>query len=182
MLIDAHCHLNSLSKITREDVVSSFLPKGSHTLIDTSIDVGSSLASVALSQHYDDVFTSLGFHPFSSQDFSQEVIETYQSLINENKKIVAIGEIGLDSYAKVPLDKQEEVFKFFLRLAKCNNLPVIIHNRNDEAQVLDILAGFGPSLERVVFHCFSYSSKMLKKIVEKGGKFLTVLKKYIPAA
>lgn len=169
MLIDSHCHLNALGKTAREEVIASCRDTGRFVLIDSSIDMSTSLASVALSQHYDFVYTSLGFHPFSADAFSQEVNDTYEALIRENKKIVAIGEIGLDYKAEVLTQKQEEVFASCIRLAKRTGLAVVIHNRFDNPRILDILDCFYSSFERIVFHCFSYGPDMLSRILKKGG-------------
>jgi len=169
MLIDCHCHLNALAKKTREEVIASCRDTGRYVFIDSSIDMNTTLASMALSQYYDFFYTSLGFHPFNAGSFSDEIAQTYEGLIRENNKIVAIGEIGLDYKAEVLSQKQEEVFKSCLRLAKHTNLPIVIHNRFDNPRILDILDQFYTSFERVVFHCFSYGPDMLERILKKGG-------------
>lgn len=169
MLIDCHCHINALAKTTREEVIASCRDRGQYLFIDSSIDMNTSLASMALSQYYDFFYTSLGLHPFSADLFSDEVIATYEGFIKENNKIIAVGEIGLDYKAQAPSQKQEEVFKSCIRLAKRANLPIIIHNRFDNPRILDILDEFYPNFERVVFHCFSYGPDMLERILKKGG-------------
>lgn len=171
MLIDSHCHFNSLSKAKREEIVSS---KPDVLLIDSSIDVNSSLASVYLSREYDFIYSSLGFHPFCANDFSDEVLTRYRKLIDDGEKIVSIGEVGLDYKADVSLDKQKLVFASFLELAKEKGLPVIIHNRIDPANpssfdVLEIIDRYFGDYKRIIFHCFSYSAQFLTKIAEKGA-------------
>jgi len=169
MLIDCHCHLNALAKTAREEVVASCRSKACYMLVDSSIDMNSSFASVALSQYYDFVYTSLGFHPFSADSFCEEIVQVYEDLIKENRKIVAIGEIGLDYKAAVTGEKQEKVFTSCIRLAKRTNLTVVIHNRFEYPRIFDILDQFYPSFERVVFHCFSYGPEVLSRILKKGG-------------
>ncbi len=169
MLIDVHCHCNSLSKIIREQVFAQAQAKSDCCFVDSSIDVQSSLASHALSSHYDFIYTSLGFHPFCAENFSEELVGIYEGLIDENPRIVAIGEIGLDAKAQAPLDTQREVLNAWVRLAKRKNLPVVIHNRLDQPQVLDILDHFYPSYDRLVFHCFSYPVHILDRIIRKKG-------------
>ena len=171
MLIDSHCHFNSLSRIKREEITSS---KPKVLLIDSSIDVNSSLASVYLSREYDFIYTSLGFHPFCADSFSNEALARYSKLIDDGEKVAAIGEIGLDYKADTPTDKQKDIFIKFLELAKEKNLPVSIHNRTqasegDSPEVLEILDKYFENYEKIVFHCFSYSVKLLEKIVKKGG-------------
>ena len=167
MLIDSHCHLNSLSKITREDVISS--SNSNYCFIDSGIDLSSSEISLELSSKYDFVYSTLGFHPFSGKSFSLAVVRDYEQLIDNNKRIVAIGEIGLDYKADVPVQIQEEILTSFIKLAKSKDLPVMIHNRWPDTKILDILDKFYSSYRKVVFHCFSYSQDFLAKIIERKG-------------
>jgi len=167
MLIDSHCHLNSLSKITREDVISS--SGDSHCFIDSSIDLFSSNISLEISKQNDFVYSALGFHPFSIKSFSKSLVGEYEKLINDNKKIIAIGEIGLDYKADFPIEIQEDVLSAFIELAKSKNLPIMIHNRWPDAKILDILDKFYSSYEKVVFHCFSSGPDFLARIIEKNG-------------
>jgi len=167
MLIDSHCHLNSLSKIAREDVMSS---SGSgYCFIDSSIDLNSSKLSLEISSQNDFVYSALGFHPFSLKTFSQEVLKEYEKLIDSNKKIIAIGEIGLDYKADFSVEIQEEVLSAFIELAKNRNLPIMLHNRWQDNKILDILDNFYSDYSKVVFHCFSSGPDVLAKIIEKGG-------------
>ena len=167
MLIDSHCHLNSLSKITREDVISS--SNSNYCFIDSSIDLDSSKVSLEISSKHDFVYSALGFHPFSGKSFSPTVIRDYEKLINDNKKVVAIGEIGLDYKADFSVQAQEDILSAFIELAKSRGLPVMIHNRWQDTKILDILDKFYTSYEKVVFHCFSYSQDFLAKIIERRG-------------
>lgn len=171
MLIDSHCHFNSLSRIIREEIISL---KPEVLLIDSSIDLNSSLASISLSRKHDFIYTSLGFHPFCANEFSDEVLSRYRKLIEDGEKIVAIGEIGLDYKADIPANKQEEVFGKFLELAKEKNLAVVIHNRTDPFEkslprVFEIIDRHLGDYQKVIFHCFSYSPDILNKIIEKKG-------------
>jgi len=171
MLIDSHCHFNSLSRAKRQEFISL---KPDILLIDSSIDVNSSLASVHLSREYDFIYSSLGFHPFCADNFSDEVLTSYRKLIDDGERIVSIGEVGLDYKAEATLDKQVLVFSSFLELAKEKELPVIIHNRTDPANpdsfdVLEVIDRYFGNYKKIVFHCFSYSTQFLTKIAEKGA-------------
>jgi len=167
MLIDSHCHLNSLSKITREEVISS--SNSNYCFVDSSIDLNSSKVSLEISSQYDFVYSALGFHPFSGKSFSPTVIRNYEKLINDNKKVVAIGEIGLDCKADFSAQAQEDILAVFIELAKSKDLPVVIHNRRQDTKILDILDKFYSSYRKVVFHCFSYGRDFLAKIIERKG-------------
>jgi len=172
MLIDSHCHFNVLAREKREEVSVSL---ENHLLIDSSIDLETALASVELSKNHSFLYTSLGFHPFSADKFSEDILGKYRGLIDQNPKVIAIGEIGLDSFAKVGLPEQEKVLIKFLELAKEKNLAVFIHNRLQESKgfkpdkMLEVLDKVFTSYEKVIFHCFSYSKDLLNEVVKRKG-------------
>jgi len=175
MLIDAHCHFNSLSTDIRDNLISSC--RDDYCFIDSSIDTKSSLESAALSEKYSFVYTSLGFHPFCGREYTPEVIAEYKNLIDANKKIVAVGEIGLDYKAQIPLEEQVTILTKFIGLAKDKDLAIVIHSRFDPSvslkagysKILNILDGFFSTYQKVIFHCFSYSSEFLEEIIEREG-------------
>ncbi|MFH1519654.1 MAG: TatD family hydrolase [Candidatus Omnitrophota bacterium] len=167
MLIDTHCHLNTLSQITREEVISA--SSSNYCFIDSAIDLSSAKLSVELSRQYSFIYSSLGYHPFSAEDFSPSIVEDYGELIDQNEKVVAVGEIGLDSTATIPADKQETVLAAFLQLAKSKQLPIILHNRWPDTKILDILDKYLSGYQKVILHCFSYDKEFLAKIIERGG-------------
>lgn len=167
MLIDSHCHFNSLSEIAREDVISSC--DKNYCFIDSSIDLNSTKISLELSSKYDFIYSALGFHPFSGKNFTPAVVTEYSKFLDENKKVVAIGEVGLDDKADISPQLQEEILAFFIELAKSKSLPVMIHNRWQDAKILDILDKFYSSYEKVVFHCFSCNQDFLAKIIKRRG-------------
>ncbi|MDD4954434.1 MAG: TatD family hydrolase [Candidatus Omnitrophica bacterium] len=167
MFIDAHCHFNSLAG-EKIDNISSSCSNG-YIFIDSSINLGTTAISLQLSSKFPFIYSAIGFHPFSANEFTEATIAGYKKVLEENKKIVAIGEIGLDEFAETAPCKQEEIFCRFLGLAKEFNLPVIIHNRISKPVVFDILDKYFSSYEKIIFHCFSYSSDMLDKITAKGG-------------
>lgn len=137
--------------------------------IDSSIDLDSSLASLELSGKTGFVYSALGFHPFSGENFSPAIIDEYSKLIDSNRKVVAIGEIGLDFKAGISLKEQEDILAAFLKLAKSKDLPVIIHNRRQDEKILDVLDRYFTSYSKVILHCFSYGEDFLAKVVERGG-------------
>ncbi|MFO8053197.1 MAG: TatD family hydrolase [Candidatus Omnitrophota bacterium] len=179
MLVDSHCHLNSLPKEKSKDVVEWFNTKG-NKLIDSSIDLETSQDSIYLSSQHSFIYNSLGFHPFNYYNFSDRLYKKYKKIIEENNKIVALGEVGLDYKANLSLSQQEAIFKKWLILAKETGLTVLIHYRLDnhnwhssnhlnKPMILTILDDFFSDYKTIVFHCFSYSHSFLAQIVEKGG-------------
>ncbi|MCP4652792.1 MAG: TatD family hydrolase [Candidatus Omnitrophica bacterium] len=175
MLVDTHCHINSLSQEQKQAVFDAV--KGDHIFIDSSINLQTSHDSLTFSQWYPFVYSSLGFHPFSGEEYSSEVFDEYDRLFETNSKIVAIGEIGLDYKAPISIEKQEEIFRNFVGLSYRYKLPIVIHNRFNEEMVfkggslhiVNLLNELITSYEKVVFHCFSYGPHYLEQILKKGA-------------
>ena len=171
MLIDSHCHINSLADEQQKAVCS--LDPVRYCFIDSGINIDSSIKSLDISRSSSFIYSSLGFHPFCVKEFTADTVKKYEKLIEANPKVVAIGEAGLDYKAGEPSGRQEDVFREFIDLAKRKDLPLAIHNRFDPAKghkrVFSILNDFFSDYHAVVFHCFSYSKEMLLEIVDKGG-------------
>jgi len=175
MLIDSHCHINSLDESTRAALFSRDLAE--YCFIDSTIDMETTCNSLSLSQWYPRLMTAVGFHPLSGEQYNENTIKEYQDIIDQNKKIIAVGEIGIDYKAPITLAKQEDIFRNFVALAYRNNLPVVIHNRVDRKMlfeggtpyILNVLSEMVTSYERVMFHCFSFNCKFMDMIVERGG-------------
>jgi len=171
MLIDAHCHFNSLSKHKISEIVLDC--SENYQFVDSGIDIKSSQVSLEIANSYNFIYSSLGFHPFSGPQYSRQVIVEYQKLISSNKKVIAIGEVGLDYKAKISLERQEEILKDFFQLAKNNNLAIVIHNRleliekSEDLRILDILDSVVYDYPKVMFHCFSYSPNFLQEVIKR---------------
>jgi len=180
-LIDTHAHLDFPGLAERTDEVLDNAKKAGITKI---INVGASLdgskKSVDLAEKYSQIYASLGLHPhvlvednlFGDDKLIDQQIFEIEKLLSE-KKVLAIGEIGLDFFrlpAKInemEIKKaQKELFIRQLQLASDNNMPVIIHSRDAAKDTLKIMNEF--SSLKAVFHCFSYSLEVAKEIVNKG--------------
>lgn len=167
MLIDTHCHINSLSQSERDEFFSS-LPQDM-ILIDSSTNYKTTEESLAISLLRSSIYTAVGFHPFWAKEYHAGLPAQYEELISDNKKVIAIGEIGLDYKAEVSLAGQETILREFIKLADKKKIPVMIHNRMEDFRILDILDDYFPSYHQVIFHCFSYGREFLEKILVRGG-------------
>ena len=165
MLVDTHCHINSLTAAVRSTVIEAC--QSGFLLIDSSINIATSKESVALSSSNPAIYSALGFHPFSAKEYTPDIFDAYRALIT--KKTVAIGEIGLDETAGIAQELQEKIFREFLAFAKTLGLPVMLHNRIQGERMLEILDEFYASYDKVIFHCYSYDTGMLRTIVERHG-------------
>ncbi|MCM8798093.1 MAG: YchF/TatD family DNA exonuclease, partial [Candidatus Omnitrophica bacterium] len=167
MLIDTHCHLDfpDFDK-DRDEVIERAKEKGVRYFLNVSSDYASNLRGLELSHNYHEIYVSLGIHPHYAKDIDENIFERIRELIKGNRKVVAIGEIGLDFYRNIsPKEIQLEIFHRFLELGEEFKLPVIIHNRNADKEILELIKKF--SLQGV-FHCFSGERTFLKEILDLG--------------
>lgn len=167
MLIDTHSHI-SFSDFSKdlEEVLDRAKKAGVEKIISVGCDLKSCDGSLYLAQKYDFVYATLGMHPYEAGLVNDGLMKKWESLIKENKKIVAIGECGLDYFkAKVPKDVQKNAFRLQLGLAQKLNLPVIIHNREADEESLEILKEFKVN---AVFHCYGSNLDFAQKLWAYG--------------
>ena len=168
MLFDTHAHMDDRAFTQdREALLSAFPEQGVALLVNPGCSLSSSKAACALAEQYPYVYAAVGSHPDAADEVSEETIESYRRLIREHPKVVALGEIGLDyHYEDIPRDIQQRAFRMQLALAREENLPVIVHEREAHEDGLAIIQDF-PEVTGV-FHCFSGSAEMAKLLVSKG--------------
>jgi TatD DNase family protein len=165
-IFDSHAHYDDAKfDEDRDELISSLPSKGIIGVINCGADLKSSAQSVKLSEKYDYIYAAVGVHPHEAKNFGDDTLNELRRLA-ANKKVVAIGEIGLDYYYDFsPREKQIEVFEKQLILAAELNLPVIIHNRDAHEDTLNILKKHRP---KGVLHCFSGSAETAREIVKLG--------------
>ncbi len=167
MLIDAHCHINSLDEAKQKDILRS--SQNEYIFIDVSIDLTTTIDSLTVLGDYEFVYHSLGFHPLSGGNFSSQTIERYRNFIRSYKKIVAIGEIGLDYKSSLSFKEQKDILEAFINLSKEFDLPVVIHNRWNDDGILGILDEYFSDYTNIIFHCFSQDISFLRRIIDRNG-------------
>jgi len=164
--IDSHTHLdmNNFNK-DREEVIKRALNSNIKYFLNVGYDYKSSLNSVNLTKKYSNFFGAIGFHPHDAKDFKNEYFNEFTKIIKSNKKIIAIGEIGLDYFRNLsPKETQIEVFKKQIEFAIEMNMPVIIHERDSFIEVVSILKKYRGKINGV-FHCFNRDLYALKDIL-----------------
>ncbi len=167
MIYDTHAHLDMLENIER--VMFDAAKANVKTIITNSVNIPSLKKSLELQKEYPEMIkVAAGLYPeetLVSKDF-----EELSSILEKNKhNIIAMGEIGLDKTEKLDFEIQKDFFIKQLNLAKKHSLPVIIHTRKAEKEVLDILRSY-PTLKKI-FHCFSGKLKLVKEAEELGCYF-----------
>ncbi|RMD45646.1 MAG: TatD family deoxyribonuclease, partial [Aquificota bacterium] len=125
-MIDTHAHLDMLK--TDEDLKESI--KKLDYILTIGCDKEEIKKAIDIANKYENVFASVGYHPYDVNDITDEDIKNLKKLIEKEKKIIAVGECGLDYYRDyTPVEKQKYFFKKQIEIAKELNLPLIVHSR-----------------------------------------------------
>jgi len=177
MYLDIHCHLDMKDfENDLDEVISRCRNNKVKVVVTSGLDPLSNKKSIELCKKYDIVKCSLGVYPYDAlineghEEFDvDKEVELIRKEVKRNNDVIAIGEIGLDYDFDCDKKLQKEVFVKFLRLAKEFDLPVIIHSRKAEEDVLDVLEEEG--MKKVVLHCFSGKKKLIVRGKELGYSF-----------
>ena len=165
MFIDVHCHLDSNYYNDIDKVINNAKKNNVNKLIYNGCNKKSNKEIIKLINKYDSVYGAVGYHPTELDDVNEKDYELLESLLS-NKKIVAIGEIGLDyHYPDTNKEKQKYAFRRQLELAEKHNIPVIVHSRDAIQDTFDIMSEYNI---KGVIHCFSGSVEMAKEFIKKG--------------
>lgn len=175
MLIDSHCHLDFPAfNGDRTDVLVRAAQAGVGIILNPSIDTANSAQVVELVEQHEMLYAAIGVHPNSSTSWAAGSEAELKKLAGK-KKVVAIGEIGLDYYRDgAPQDQQKQAFGRQLELAAELELPVIVHNREASEDVLSMLLDWQAGLARSaspladrpgVLHSISGDAAMAEKAI-----------------
>lgn len=168
-IFDSHAHYDSEEfNEDRAAVLKQIQDNGVFGVLNCSADAKSIESTNKLTLEYDFIFGALGIHPQEADEYNKEVEERIEVLVSQNKKILAIGEIGLDYYYEENPSRevQKDVFRAQMKLAEKLNKPVIIHDRDAHADTLEILKEF--KSVRGIVHCFSGSTEFALECVKLG--------------
>ncbi len=174
MLFDTHAHYDDeWFDADRNELLASMPSHGVGLIVNPGCDVPTSRTAVELANAYDHVYAAVGIHPENALGWCIEDVEAIEKLARSQKKVVAIGEIGLDYYwlkrspeTTPPKEEQKAVLRAQMAVAERLGLPVIIHDRDAHADTLEIVREF-PEVSGV-FHCFSGSYEMAQEIIKMG--------------
>ena len=167
MLIDTHCHL--FFDELKEDL-SSVLKRAADLGVTKFICVGTNIEdskeSYNLALDYENIFSTAGVHPHDTEEVAENYIDELYNLL-KNKKVVAVGEIGLDYFKELSdISVQKKIFAEQLELAQKINKPIVFHNRDSDDDIINTLSEF-PNVYGVA-HCFSSTYDVAKKLIDMG--------------
>ncbi len=166
-IFDSHAHYDDEAFDADRAALLTELPgKGICNIVNCGADLPSSRTSVELAAKYDYIYAAVGIHPECANDVPADYMEQLKALVLQ-KKVVAVGEIGLDYHFEdnAPRDVQRALFEAQIFLAKEHDLPIIVHDRDAHGDTMELLRKHRP---RGVVHCFSGSVEMAKEVVRLG--------------
>ena len=167
MIFETHAHYDDERfEGTRDDILSSLPSNGVGTVINVGSDVPTSETSIELAEKYPYVFAAVGVHPHEVENMTEADLDRIRTL-SHHKKVVAIGEIGLDYYYDMDFkDKQHYWFSRQMELAAEENLPIIIHSREAAKDTFDLISA--SKVRRGVIHAYSGSTEMAMDYIDMG--------------
>ena len=197
MLFDSHAHLNNEDNTPQllAELVETIERSSLDYVMDIGFDLPSSVLAAEHAKTYPWCYAAVGCHPHDTKDMDEEKLEAIRALAAEDK-VQAIGEIGLDFfYDRSERDVQRLWFRKQIRLANELKMPIVIHAREADQEVMDILKeegafsaerkswfpkrpdpdGFAKGTDgladdaRVLLHCFSGSAELGKQYVKMGA-------------
>ncbi|MCV7216702.1 TatD family hydrolase [Mycobacterium crocinum] len=174
-LIDAHTHLDACGARTADDV-RAILDRAGEAGVIAAVTIADNLDAArwaAQAATWDPrVYAAVALHPTRANALTDDARAELEQLAG-HERVVAVGETGMDLYWPGKLDgcadpsAQRESFAWHIDLAKRTGKPLMIHNRDADAEVLDVLRAEGPP-ETVIFHCFSSGPEMARTCVDAG--------------
>ncbi|MTH55265.1 YchF/TatD family DNA exonuclease [Bacillus mangrovi] len=167
MLFDTHAHLNAVQyEEDLEEVIARARQEGVEKIVVVGFDTDTINRAMELVEQYDFMYAAVGWHPVDAIDMTDEHLDWIKELAS-HPKVVAIGEMGLDyHWDKSPKEVQKEVFRKQIALAKEVKLPIIIHNRDATADVVEILKEEGAEEVGGIMHCFTGSAETAMECID----------------
>lgn len=166
MFIDTHVHLNADQY---EEDLEEVIQRAKEAKVEKMVVIGFDRKTIErameLAERYSFIYAVVGWHPVDAVDCTEKDLEWIEDLA-AHPKVVAIGETGLDyHWDKSPKDVQQEVFRKQIALAKRVKLPIIIHNRDATADVLQILKEESAHEVGGIMHCFGGSVETARESI-----------------
>lgn len=175
LLVDVHAHLDYYPKEEVEGVIDRAKAAGVKAIITNSVDLVSMGKTLEFAKNYDFVKPALGLYPPDALSREKgaatnfDVDDAIEFIEKNVKKIIAIGECGLDFKNVTDKDLQIKVFKKQLDIAIKYDKPIIVHSRKAEQEVFDIIKDSG--YKKIVLHCFSGRKSLIREAASLGFYF-----------
>ena len=166
MLIDTHAHLVSLED--PDGAVQNAAEAGIINIISMATGLESCYTTIDMARKHEQVYAAVGIHPHAASGYTPQVLAEIESLTSQDK-VVAVGETGLDyHYMNSPRDIQVESFSAHVDMATRLKLPFVVHVREADEDMINILSSSDLNDKPGVIHCFSGNWEMARKYLDLG--------------
>lgn len=165
-LVDAHCHLNDDMYNEDLDYIIDDILNEMEFIVCSGWDYESSIKAVKLSEKYENVYASIGYHPTDISKINDKDFAHIEELAKNHKKVVGIGEIGLDyHWMKDPKEVQKQAFIKQIEMIRRVNIPIVIHTRDALEDTINILREYKDVSG--ILHCFPGSYESVFPILDR---------------
>ncbi len=166
---DSHAHYNDEKfDADREEILEKIKEAGITKLVVAGYSIESSAKAIQIAEKNDWMYATCGISPNDLVENCDEAVKQIEALCKCSKKVVAIGEIGLDYYwNKENKEQQKEFFKAQIELANKLNLPIVIHSRDAYIDTIEMLKK-EPCNKKGIFHCCQQNIELVKEALASG--------------
>ena len=170
MLVDSHCHIDFPELVDDfPGVLSRARDSGVGHLLCVSVNLQDFPSMLELADQSENISASVGVHPNTPLEVTEEPSVDTLAALAENPKIVAIGETGLDYYrTSCDADRQRERFARHIRTARCVEKPLIVHTRSASEETIELMKSEGAGRAGGVMHCFAEDWDTAKAALDEG--------------
>ena len=164
-IFDSHAHYDDdWFDEDRDELLASIQNKGVCGIVNNSVNLETAAKSIEFAEKYDFMYAAVGFHPENIENMPENYLDSLAKLC-EHKKVVAIGETGLDYHWDTPRDIQKIVFEEQIKLSLDLDMPLVVHDREAHGDTFDYLRKYKP---KALVHCFSGSVELMREAVKMG--------------
>ena len=168
-IFDTHAHYDDPAfDEDRDTLLGSYLPsQGVELVVNCAVDFVTSAHCLELAEKYDYIYAAVGYHPEQAADERKGDLDVIADFLQNHPKTVAVGEIGLDYHWEDNAPRETQIALLSRQLALANDLdmPVVLHDRDSHADMMELLRRYRP---KGVLHAFSGSVEMMKEVVDLG--------------
>ena len=164
-IFDAHAHYDdSWFDDDRDELLKTLPEKGVCGVVNNAVDLQTAAKVIELCEKYDYFYAAVGYHPENIIGIPDDYLDKIAGL-TKHKKVVAIGETGLDYHWDTPRDLQKKVFEEQIKLSLDLKMPLVVHDREAHGDTFDLLRKYKP---KALVHCFSGSVELMREAVKLG--------------
>ncbi len=169
MYFDSHCHLQFPEfEEDLPDVIERAFDSGVEGIVVVGTTIDDSLDAIALARQYPEIYAAVGIHPYDTNDVNDELLYELERLMEE-QHVVAIGEVGLDYYrGEVTPEQQKKIMAGFVEVARETSMPIIVHQRQANEDIYNIIKENGNGEVTGVMHCFSGDVALAERMIDLG--------------